>query len=447
MSEEKLHNREYDVKRVDGEATNSNDPVKGNYNKIKLKITSYAVNMEVQEAFMQEEIEENKNKLQELEEKVSVANNTEVESIEDDIYFLKQEIRSLEEDYKDFSVAHQRCIILAKKALKLPEENLKELAETGSTKLDNEKGEKEIIDLEDLKEAKEDAQNAITDEKGFDIFSSVDSNLIKEEVEKMMNNKITSTKTYGDTVVRNIDADNFDDTVSEIAEDVKNEINEIKDNEVTTDHMKDLFSSQEKNDVNEDSHTIDFDVSPAEAKTGEWVNEQTPDDNKSFTGFDNDNSIEEFIKDLENKNERLKAHGEELNSQLSGVKEEQIKATEKKEAAERGREEAKRRKEEAKKQVELITSYKPKMDALRKANAEQEKINSDKEEELRKENETLATINSETTAIETETAIYDEETSKALEELKRLRAEFAGTEYNDSSNSTTINDEIGRKKM
>ena len=447
MSEEKLHNREYDVKRVDGEATNSNDPVKGNYNKIKLKITSYAVTMEVQEAFMQEEIEENKNKLQELEEKVSAANNTEVESIEDDIYFLKQEIRSLEEDYKDFSVAHQRFLALAKKALKLPEENLKELAETGSTKLDNEKGEKEIIDLEDLKEAKEDAQNAITDEKGFDIFSSVDSNLIKEEVEKMMNNKITSTKTYGDTVVRNIDADNFDDTVSEIAEDVKNEINEIKDNEVTTDHMKDLFSSQEKNDVNEDSHTIDFDVSPAEAKIGEWVNEQTPDDNKSFTGFDNDNSIEEFIKDLENKNERLKAHGEELNSQLSGVKEEQIKATEKKEAAERGREEAKRRKEEAKKQVELITSYKPKMDALRKANAEQEKINSDKEEELRKENETLATINSETTAIETETAIYDEETSKALEELKRLRAEFAGTEYNDSSNSTTINDEIGRKKM
>ena len=35
MSEEKLHNREYDVKRVDGEATNSNDPVKGNYNKTK----------------------------------------------------------------------------------------------------------------------------------------------------------------------------------------------------------------------------------------------------------------------------------------------------------------------------------------------------------------------------------------------------------------------------
>ena len=69
------------------------------------------------------------------------------------------------------------------------------------------------------------------------------------------------------------------------------------------------------------------------------------------------------------------------------------------------------------------------MDGLRRANEEQAKINSDKEGELEKENETLATINSEITAIETETAAYDEEASQSLEELIRLRAEFAGTKY------------------
>ena len=46
---EKLHNDEFDVKRTDGNV------LSGDSNKIKLKITSYAVMMEVQEAYMKEE--------------------------------------------------------------------------------------------------------------------------------------------------------------------------------------------------------------------------------------------------------------------------------------------------------------------------------------------------------------------------------------------------------
>lgn len=452
MSEKKLDNEEFKIVGEEGNV------ITGDSNKIKLKITSFAVIMEVQDAYIQKEIEEKKNKQQELEEQVAsgTLEGKELKTAKKDLSLLKKEVRSLEDAYRKFSEARQRFLTIAKKALKLPKENFEQLAKEGWIELKDEEGKKEIIDLQDLSAA-QDVQSAIIDEKDNDIFSSVDSNLIKEEVEKMMNSNITSSKKYGDTVARTIDADNFDETVNDIAVDVKNEVDERKANEVTPDLMKDLFSSQEetktdkstsdepeqseseKDEIN-DSYTIDFDVPPISGEMGEWTTQPTTDDNKSFTGFDNDKSIESFIRGLKDRNESLKAHGEELNSQLSDVKDERKNATEKREEAIKARDAAKRRAEEAQMQIELLNSYKPKMDELRKANEEQEKLNKDKEEELQKENEALAEINTETTTIETETAAYDEETSKALEELKRLRAEFVGNKYpeDDSQYDTPL---------
>ena len=450
MSEKKLDNEEF---RVVG--LNNLEVIKGDANKLKLLITSYATIMEVQDAYIQKDLDEKKNKQQELEEKVASGNleKNELKATKKDLSLLKQEVRSLEDAYREFSEARQRFLALAKKALKLPKENFEQLAQDGWIKIEDENKKQEVIDLQTLAEAQEDVQSALIDEKDNDIFSSVDSNLIKEEVEKMMNRDITSSKNYGDTVTRNIDADNFDETVSEIAEDIKNEVDERKANEVTPDLMKDLFTKQEeikqekttsepeqdeKSDT-PDSPTIDFNIPSIAGETGEWTPVQPPatNENKSFEGFDGDTSIENFIKDLEDRNERLKSHGEELNSKISDVKEEQTKAAEKQEQAKKEREAAKKRAEDTKRQIELLNTYRPKMDELRKANEEQEKLNSAKEAELQKENETLATINSETTAIETETAAYDEEASQSLEELRRLRAEFAGTGYDSGDTQMT----------
>lgn len=456
---EKLDNEEFKIVGEEGNA------ITGDSNKIKLKITSFAVIMEVQDAYIQKEIEEKKNKQQELEEQVAsgTLEGKELKTAKKDLSLLKKEVRSLEDAYRKFSEARQRFLTIAKKALKLPKENFEQLAKEGWIELEDEKGKKEIIDLQDLSAAQEDVQSAITDEKDNDIFSSVDSNLIKEEVEKMMNSNITSSKKYGDTVARTIDADNFDETVNDITVDVKNEVDERKANEVTPDLMKDLFSSQEetktdkstsdepeqseseKDEIN-DSYTIDFDVPPISGEMGEWTTQPTTDDNKSFTGFDNDKSIESFIKGLKDRNESLKAHGEELNSQLSDVKDERKNATKKHEQAIKERDDAKRRAEEAQKQIELLNTYKPQMDQLRKANEEQEKLNRNKEAELQKENEALAEINTKTTALETEASAYDEETSKALEELKRLRAEFSGTGYSSSEDSPLLGGEGGRTR-
>lgn len=452
MSDKKLHNEEFDVIRADGNV------LSGDSNKIKLKMTSYAIVMEVQEAFMQEEIKAQEDKQKELNKKLENDNLSfkEKRETKKELAELSEQINNLNDVYAKFSESRTRFMEIAKKALKLPEENLKQLAENGSIEIEEEK-----IDID--KEF-EKAQNILMDAQDDDnIFTNVDTDAIKEEVDRAMNEKDKEVpegySNNGDFISQHITADTFDKSVRTAAEDIKEKvdktINNEKQNEITKSDMADIFANArgltdeeskttkeepktESEDTKTERPTIEYDIPPIARETGEWTSKPTTDDNKSFTGFDNDKSIESFIKDLEDRNASLKAHGEELNSQLLDVKDERKKATKKHEQAIKERDDAKRRAEEAKKQIELLNSYKPKMDELRKANAEQEKLNNDKEDELRKENENLAEINTQTTALETEASAYDEETSKALEELKRLRAEFSGTGYSDNNDSPIL---------
>ena len=424
---EKLDNEEF---RVVG--LNNLEVIKGDANKLKLLITSYATIMEVQDAYIQKDLDEKKNKQQELEEKVASGNleKNELKDAEKDLSLLKQEVRSLKKAYDEFSEARQRFLTIAKKALKLPKENFEQLAKDGWIEIEDMDKKKEVIDLQELSKAQEDAQNAITDEKYNDIFSSVDSNLIKEEVEKMMNRDITSSKNYGDTVARNIDADNFDETVSEIAEDIKNEVDERKANEVTPDLMKDLFTKQEeikqekptsepeqdeKSDT-PDSPTIDFNIPSIAGETSEWTPVQPPatNENKSFEGFDGDTSIADYISKLEEETQEIKASREK-------TKDEKEQALQKTTATEKARDEAKAKSEKTRNDVEEFKKYMPRIKEAQEAKRKEE-------EALKTEMAELASINLKKTALETEIAKYDEETRKSLEELREIKAILNGEE-------------------
>ena len=429
--DERLHDDEYDVKWTDGNVTS------GDSNKIKLKMTSYAIIMEVQKAFMQEELEKQKEELDRLE---SVDTNTALTEeehtiINENIESLRNQIESLTEVYEEFSNARQRFMEIAKKALKVHEENIEQM-KANSYYLEKEP--EMSVDFSDYEKAQtvlEDAQNA-------NIFSNVDSEAIKEEVNRVMAEKDSNAlsdedKDYennGNYFVQNVTSDNFERVVSTAAKEINEELKEQEPEKMSKDDIKadlDKFLGgttpiNTDNKDKEETNPIFDQEQPIE-----------PEYDELGVDFNSDKSIESFIKGLEDRNASLKSHGEELNSKISEVKAERTEATNKQEQAKREREEAKKRKDEVKRQIELFNSYKPKMDELRKANEEQEKLNSDKEAELKKENEALAAINSETTTIETETAAYDEETSKALEELKKLRAEFAGTGYDSGDTQMT----------
>ena len=439
--EEKQNNEEFKVISMDPEV------IKGDANKLKLLITSYATIMEVQDAYMQEEIEAKEEEAKRVEAQIASGKLTEagVESKKEELAALTDQIRGLKEVYDKFSESRTRFMDLAKKALRLPSENFKQLAEKGYTQISDEK-----IELSSLASSYETAQKTLTDEENVDVFSNINNEDIKKEIERVINEEVyTDDKTGEEKPVKDynineVDADKFDEVATKLATDAKKNIDIVKvgrkifndalttadaaksnDKKTAEEAQTDHEDGQEYGEVDIQAKTIPITVSfgdeDAATYEGIWAADSI--------NFDDDKSIESFIEDLKKKNESLKAHGEELSSQISSVKEEQIKAAEKQEQAIKDRDDAKKRSDNARRQIELFNSYKPQMDELRRANEEQAKINSDKEAELQKENETLATINSEIYAIETETAAYDEEASQSLEELIRLRAEFAGTKY------------------
>ena len=436
---EKLHNEDFDVIRVDGNV------LSGDSNKIKLKMISYGIVMEVQETFMKEELEKQNKELNKLEAGATNTALTEEEKpvINENIESLKNQIESLTKVYEEFSNARQRFMEVAKKALKVHEDNIEQMKKS---LFYTEEYEPEMsVDFSDY----EKAQTILKDAQDANIFSNVDSEAIKEEVNRVMAEKDSNAlsdedKDYennGNYFAQNVTSDNFERVVSTAAKEIKEDLKEQEDEKVSkanieADLDKFLGGATTTNTGDKDEEET---KTTAEDNGPIFGQEQSsePEYDELGVDFNSDKSIENFIKDLEDRNERLKSHGEELNSKISDVKKEQTKATEEQEQAKRKRDEAKRRASEAKDQIELLNLYKPKIAKLRKANDEQERLNSAKEAELQKENETLATINSETTAIETETAAYDEEASQSLEELRRLRAEFAGTGYDSGDTQMT----------
>lgn len=277
MSEEKLRNEEFDIKRVDGNV------LSGDSNKIKLKITSYAVILEVQEAFMQEEIKAQEDKQAKLEQKLENNNLSFKEKIETKkkLVELSKQINNLKDVFEQFSDSRTRFMEIAKKALKLPEENLKQLAENGSIKIE---GEKIDIDKEFEK-----AQNVLMDAQDTDnVFTNVDSEAIKEEVNRAMMEREDTN---------DINVENIDSKINNIAKETKEKVDNVITNRIGVDDALDLLNNEEQKILIPDvekpvesrkdnpsiSPTIDFDVPPISGEMGEWTTQPTTDDKDEET--------------------------------------------------------------------------------------------------------------------------------------------------------------------
>ena len=256
---EKLHNEEFDVKRVDGKA------LSGDSNKIKLKITSYAVILEVQEAYMKEEIAAKEQEKKDLEQKLESEelSRKDKREIKKDLSLLNAELDILNDVFLEFSESRKRFMEIAKKALKLPEENLKELGETGWLEIEDKKVN---IDTE-----YENIQNKLMDAQDDEnVFTNVDTDAIKEAVEKAMNEKSEDLpegyKNDGDFIAKNITLDNFDDAISNATESIKDIVDDKKADELTEEDARDIFAnagtvaSEEPETKEEENVTPDFSI-------------------------------------------------------------------------------------------------------------------------------------------------------------------------------------------
>lgn len=228
---EKLHNEDFDVIRVDGNV------LSGDSNKIKLKMISYGIVMEVQETFMKEELEKQNKELNKLEAGATNTALTEEEKtvINENIESLKNQIESLTKVYEEFSNARQRFMEVAKKALKVHEDNIEQMKKS---LFYTEEYEPEMsVDFSDY----EKAQTILKDAQDANIFSNVDSEAIKEEVNRVMAEKDSNAlsdedKDYennGNYFAQNVTSDNFERVVSTAVKEIKEDLKEQEDEKVS----------------------------------------------------------------------------------------------------------------------------------------------------------------------------------------------------------------------
>ena len=215
--DEKLNNEDFVVKRVDGNVLD------GDSNKIKLKMVSFTTVMEVQEEFIERELNSMKT---EMEEARNAGDDKRADKIFADYYGMIT-IRN------DFLESKKRFMSIAKKALKLPERNLEELASKGVTEY---KGEK--ISMEDINSA------AKENEMDTNAFANIDSEAIKKEVENVINRQ-------GDYIAENVNADNFEGTVKIASDEVIKNIDE-KQSEKATSNDADATKPEEDTKITKD---------------------------------------------------------------------------------------------------------------------------------------------------------------------------------------------------
>lgn len=255
---EKLHNEDFDVKRIDGEA------LSGDSNKIKLKITSYTIIMEVQEAYMKEEIKAKEEKAKELEDNLKASNLSaeEKEAINKEIMELQTEVNSLYDAFVKFTESNVRFMDLAKKALKLPDINFKELEEKGFTKINGQEVKVEEF-MKPIESSFEETQSVLNSANDEDIFSNVDSDLIKQEVERAMNeegkDRITGEDIrFGDQVAEKVNSEDLEKITTAVAKEIKENVDEIKKDEIKIDDVDSIL---------EKAGALNLSKSPSEQQT------------------------------------------------------------------------------------------------------------------------------------------------------------------------------------
>ena len=365
---EKIHNEIYDVTESAKEVSNSNDPIKGNFNKIKLKLVTRAAILEVQTAYMEEEIASKKEEMKEVATEVKTADEKEFNEAINRLTKISRELTEMQGALADIKDYKAKFIDMAKKALRLPSDKLVELVATGKTTLDDKIVTKEdvskdidISSVVNLDSAVEKGESVLKTSSNKSIFSDIDTEEIRAQVEQVINSgeKDKDGSTVVDYINDKVNNDEeFDTAVKLLTEEVKDNIDDKKANpEVQPEDLKNVFDVEPDVEVvNEDLKSV-FDVEPDVEVVNEdtdiknnssvvppidlsnifddsgatFVEEDTSKDNDSYDKF-----MQESIESLRARLQDLKARGEELSNtnedldQKLSIATPEVKAAEKK---------------------------------------------------------------------------------------------------------------------
>ena len=242
----------------------------GNANKIKLKMVSYAAILEVQATFMEEEgLKKQEEWSKNIEEVKSVGPREEIKDALIRSAKLSKELTDMQVAFEELEDYNAKFMDMAKKALKLPNANLEELVATGKTTLDGKVVTKEDISKDidissvvNLDNAVEKGESVLKTPDNKSIFSDIDSDEIRRQVEEVINSdeKVKDGLTFTDYVDQKVNDDKtFDTAVSFLAGESKDELDDkIANPEFEADDLKNMFDEEpEVATVNDNTDTKD----------------------------------------------------------------------------------------------------------------------------------------------------------------------------------------------
>lgn len=448
--EEKQNNEEFKVISMDPEV------IKGDANKLKLLITSYAAIMEVQDAYMQEEIEAKK-EAKRAEAQIASGNLTEAEvkSANEELATLTDQIRGLKEVYNKFSKSRTRFMDLAKKALRLPSANFEQLAEKGYTTISDEK-----IELSSLESSYETAQKTLTDEENVDVFSNINNEDIKKEIERVINEDVVTDdktgeeKAYKDYIPNEVDSDKFDEVATKLATDAKKNIDIVKvgrkifndaltpadaaksNDKITAEEAQTDHEDEQEYDEEVDTQTniipitVSFGDEDAATYEGNWAeSDMTKDDqeqeasNRHYTtlrqtgqntektvDFNGDTAFQQF---LASRQEGLNEKSSAISSLRTEVDTLEQTAKDKKERLA----EATRKSEQDAADMEIMAKQ---LEELKRLDEEENKLSS----EETKLNDRKSELNSEISGYDEQIDVIEKQNAANLEKYKAMQEEI-----------------------
>lgn len=453
---EKQDNEEFKVISMDQEV------IKGDANKLKLLITSYAAIMEVQDAYMQEEIKTKEKEAERIEAQIASGNLTEagVENKKEELAALTDQIRSLKEVYDKFSESRTRFMDLAKKALRLPSANFEQLAAKGYTMISGEK-----IELSSLASSYETAQKTLTDEENVDVFSNINNEDIKKEIERVINEEVYTDDNTGkekpvkDYNINEVDADSFDKNTLELANFVKSNIDDKNNKELNeagseifeealkaakaNDDTKDKKTAEEAQNDHEDEQEydeeldnqtkiipIDIPFGDSAEYEGDWAESdmtkdnqeqeasnrhyttlrQTDQNNKKTVDFNGDTAFQQF---LASRQEGLSEKSSAISSLRTEVDTLEQTAKDKKERLA----EATRKSEQDAADMEIMAKQ---LEELKRLDEEENKLSS----EETKLNDRKSELNSEISGYDEQIDVIEKQNAANLEKYKAMQEEI-----------------------
>ena len=389
----------------------------GDANKIKLKIASYATILEVERAYLEEKRNELAKQIAENSAGKDASAEEKAKSVEK-IQEIIEELKDVNSTLESFMEKREKFLDIAKKALRLPESNLNELEKNGKTVFKGETISKEALESK-LDVSFEEAQKPLINEENNEpIFSSIDPTVIREEVEKAIysNEKGEDGLTAADYIDKNLTDKNFASETTYAAGNIKEKL-EQPISEDTINSMFDAEGTVEPEITPQDDK--DHVEKPLEVSDDYFVHFDTPVqaatkvEPSSFSGFDDDKDMEEFIANLNAEKEDIKARiqdskarGVELDNTNKGLDQELNEANTSLEAA-------MKRKEIAEKRKKYFELAMPEVEELRAQEAEENKANSLKEQQIAEKRTKLDSTN-------TKTASYNQEADAIEKEVEEI---------------------------